>query len=87
MIFAIQNQPSKNYDLVFEDNKIWNVNISETVRAGAKMHGTAFRDFYIQHRTASLQTLYSCDIDLFFEGKQFETLISMKPRELEQKCV
>ena len=52
---------------------IWNVNISEMVRAGTKIHGTTFVDFYIFDRMVSLRKLFFMTLTYFLK------VTSMKP--------
>ena len=59
---SAKNNSTKLYSMTltyFLKVKRWNVNISEMVRDGAKLHPTAFTNFAICHRIVSLQKLYS----------------------------
>ena len=63
-------------DLIFLRSNISNLNISETVRAGVKLLRITFIEAFAtewHHMNVVLG-----DLDLFFQGQTFETLISLK---------
>ena len=56
---AIANVILHDPDLLFTRLNVSNINISETVRASAKVHHWTFINFYIYHRITLLLVLYS----------------------------
>ena len=52
--------------------------MSEMVRASTKMHETTFVDFDILPSNGFIGKIVLCELDLLFEGKKFEKLISLK---------
>ena len=59
----------------FWRSKIWNVNISEMVRASAKMYRMTFLDFDIFYRMASLRELYNVTLIFFLKFKHLRRLL------------
>ena len=52
---------------------IWNVNVSEMVRASAKMHGTTFVEFDICRRMASMWKLYTMTMTYFLADNKLKS--------------
>ena len=69
-----------------EGEKIENVNISETMRTSAKMNWTDFYRFWYLPSNDNIARLIPNDLDLLFEGQQFEILISRKQWQQAQTC-
>ena len=57
-----------------------NVNISDKVRACAKMNQMIFIDFDICQQITPLPKLYSLSFTYFFQGHKFKMLISLTVR-------
>ena len=55
------------------------------MRARTKLHGTTVVDFDFVSLKDSITKIVLHDLDLFFKGKQFEMLKSLKWRDLAQK--
>ena len=58
----------RDLDLVFQGQQIY-VNISETVRASAKLHRTTFKDLDIYQRMIPLRKFYLIPFTYFFKVK------------------
>ena len=60
-----------NLDLLFEGQNLENANISDMVRADAKLHGTTFKELDICQRKLHLMSL-----TYFFKVKKNEIFVS-----------
>ena len=65
--------------------KIYNVNISETVRANAKNEYDNFQRFVVPTND-TIAKVVPRDIDLVYIDNKLEMLISLKQWELAQTC-
>ena len=90
MIFAIKQPHFENCTSwpwpTFWRSNIWNVNISKTVRAAAKIHETTCRFWYLPSNGLIAKIILH-DLDILFQGNKLETLISLVWLVLAQKCM
>ena len=88
-VFAIVNVVPLDLDLHFQGYKIWNVNISKTMRASKKCSFMTFIEVDVPNQMGPLQTanVLHYDLDLHFQNNKFQSFISQKWWELIRKLV